>query len=197
MCNILKGHAVHANKFDWLLFRFKIFISFSGQILILLIFPLRYLCLLQILIQMCKVYQILKCVCEVFHVTLLIWFGPTTSEDTCRILTFPFSEYIKFSDVALNICKEILKCTVNFTHFNLYFKQKYTLRRYDKIWKLIWRSRLVDSIYKDEIVIEFLACGKSSDKNHFAHDPCSNLEQTCCIELVYAASCTCNPTTQC
>ena len=62
-----------------------------------------------------KIHKIKVYTSEVFCVAL----------DAYWILTFQFLDNIKFSNVALNICKENWKCSVNFTYLNLYFMQKF------------------------------------------------------------------------
>ena len=59
------------------------------------------------------------CIHEVVHVDLLILFISKTSPDvTPAEFFFHFLDQIKFSNVSLDIHKENLKRSVNFTHFN-------------------------------------------------------------------------------
>ena len=64
------------------------------------------------------------CISQMFHAAPLILFRPKNQCrcDTCWILTFQFLDHIKFGNVALNVCKDNLKCSVNFIHLNLHFK---------------------------------------------------------------------------
>ena len=53
-----------------------------------------------------------------------------TRYDTFWNLGFRFlKKGIKFITIAQNICLDILKCCVNFTQFNLYFKLKHTVKK--------------------------------------------------------------------
>ena len=82
-----------------------------------------------------KLQNIKVFVSKIFSVVFLILLSlKTNADNTCGTVTFQFLDHIKFSNVPLKISTGNQNCSVNLTHFNLYFKQKTYKKEYMRNW---------------------------------------------------------------
>ena len=100
-----------------------------------------YVFLLQMQINISKIYQILKCVSKKYFM-MHFWFYLTQKLlQMQHLLNFNISVY-KISNVALKFGRKNLKCSVHFPHFGIYFEWKYGNKEdRTKFWN--WHGNLI------------------------------------------------------